>query len=43
LQWSAEDFAREKQTVRRMAGSEYEITVNSLPTGFEVVLLNYPE
>ena len=43
LKWSAEDFARGKQTVRRMAGSEFEITVNSLPAEFEVIVLNYPE
>jgi len=43
LQWGAEDFARGKQTVNRVTGSEYEISVNSLPAGFEVVVLNYPE
>jgi len=43
LQWSAEDFARGKQTVNRVTGSEYAITVNGLPAGFEVVVLNYPE
>jgi L-ascorbate metabolism protein UlaG (beta-lactamase superfamily) len=42
LQWSAEDFARGKKTVKRLSGSEIEITKNSRPAEFEVVVLKYP-
>ena len=42
LQWSAEDFAKGKKTVKRLAGNEFEISKNSLPVEFEVVLLKYP-
>ena len=43
LQWSAEDFAKGKKTVKRLAGSELEITKNSRPAEFEVVLLQYAD
>jgi len=43
LQWSAEDFARGKKTVKRLAGSEFEITGAGLPAEFEVVVLKYPD
>jgi L-ascorbate metabolism protein UlaG (beta-lactamase superfamily) len=42
LQWSAEDFAKGKKTVMRPGGSEFEITGNSRPVEFEVVVLQYP-
>jgi len=42
LQWSAEDFARGKKIVRRLAGSEYEIAKAALPAEFEVVVPRYP-
>jgi L-ascorbate metabolism protein UlaG (beta-lactamase superfamily) len=42
LQWGAEDFASGKKTVKRLAGSEFEITKNSRPAEFEIVVLQYP-
>ena len=43
LQWSAEDFAKGKKTVKRLAGSEFEITKTSRPAEFEVILLRYAD
>jgi len=43
LQWSAEDFAKDKSKVKRIAGSEIEITSNSLPSELEVVVLQYAD
>ncbi|MDD5398225.1 MAG: MBL fold metallo-hydrolase [Dehalococcoidia bacterium] len=43
LQWSAEDFAKGKSKVRRIEGSEVEITSNSLPSEFEVLVLQYAD
>ena len=43
LQWSAEDFAGGKKTVKRLGGSELEITRAGLPAEFEVVLLRYAD
>ena len=42
LQWSAEDFAKGKKTVKRLVGSEYEISRSGLPAEFEVVVPQYP-
>lgn len=43
LQYSAEDFAKGKKMVKRVAGSEYEITWEGLPAEFEVVVLRYAD
>jgi L-ascorbate metabolism protein UlaG (beta-lactamase superfamily) len=43
LQWSAEDFVKGKHKVRRIAGSEVEVTSNSLPAEFEVIVLKYAD
>jgi len=42
LQWTAEDFAKGKKSVKRLAGGELEITRAGLPNEFEVVVLQYP-
>jgi len=42
LQWSAEDFAKGKKTVKRVAGNGFEIAKDALPAEFEVVVLQYP-
>ena len=42
LKWSAEDFAKGKKTVKRLPGNEFEISKESRPAEFEVVLLKYP-
>ncbi len=43
LQWSADDFAKGKSNVRKIEGSEVEVTSSSLPAQFEVVVLKYAD
>jgi L-ascorbate metabolism protein UlaG (beta-lactamase superfamily) len=43
LQWSADDFAKGKSKVRKIEGSEVEITAGSLSAEFEVVVLKYAD
>jgi L-ascorbate metabolism protein UlaG (beta-lactamase superfamily) len=42
LQWNAEDFAKGKKIVKRLAGSGFEIARAGLPAEFEVVVPQYP-
>jgi len=43
LQYSAEDFAKGKKAVKKVGGSELEITREGLPAEFEVVILRYAD
>ena len=42
LQWTADDFIKGKQNVRKLDSSEAEFSSGNLPSAMEIIILKYP-